>query len=178
MTLDEAKRLLSGQGIPFEVCEFENEATYWHHVTLFPYTKNAKNCKVIALVIPSPNGEKNIELQCNAVGEEYRFQELYFGDYGFEMFDVCEDMLADDIRDRIREIQSGSFTVIVANHLKHRYRIWDACFDRNDDDFFGEPGFEKAMRRIRRPKGLLARWLKSQKQYEIYDWNSYQCILK
>ena len=69
MTLDEAKRLLSGQGIPFEVCEFENEATYWHHVTLFPYTKNAKNCKVIALVIPSPNGEKNIELQCTKIAE-------------------------------------------------------------------------------------------------------------
>ena len=87
MTLQEAKDLLSKNNIYFDICKFESEAEYWHHISLFPYTKNAKNCKVIALIIMSNNGQKNIELQFNAVKNEFRFEELHFGDYSFEMFD-------------------------------------------------------------------------------------------
>ena len=63
MTLFEAKKLLTENDFVFEVSEFEDEATYWHHTMLFPYTKNARNCKVIALIITSNNGKKNIELR-------------------------------------------------------------------------------------------------------------------
>jgi hypothetical protein len=53
-------------------------------------------------------------------------------------------------------------------------------FDRNDfdDDFFGEMGYQKTMRRIQKRKGCLARLFNVKRQYEIYDWNSYQCIIK
>ena len=64
MTLDKAKTLLSENNISFELHEFNSEAEYWHHTTLFPYTKNAKPCKVIAMIIRSNNGKKDIELQC------------------------------------------------------------------------------------------------------------------
>ena len=179
MTLNEVNVLLSENQIPFELCEFENETAYWHHVSMFPYTKHAKVCKVIALIIPSNNQHKNIELQFNATDNGFIFEELYFGGFGFEMFDYTEEMLADDLLDRIKEIQSGNFVVIIANDLKNRRWLGDSCFDLNDeDDAFGRQGFEKAMRRINKPKGLLSRLLKTQKQYEIYDWNTYQCIVK
>lgn len=45
MTLNNAKILLSENNINFDMCEYENEATYWHHRMLFPYTKNAKTAK-------------------------------------------------------------------------------------------------------------------------------------
>ena len=180
MTLNDAKILLSENNIDFNVCEYENEATYWHHSTLFPYTKNARNFRVTTLVIASKNEKKNIELQFNYVGNEFHFEELRFGDYCFEMFDYNEEMLADDLLDCIKEIQSGNFVVIIANDLKNRRWLGDACFDLNDDDddAFGRHGFEKAMERINKPKGLLSKLFRTQKQYEIYGWNTYQCIVK
>ena len=179
MTLNDAKILLSENNIIFDVCEYENEATYWRHRMLFPYTKNARNCKVITLVVASNNQNKHIELQFNDIGGEFCFEELSFGDFCFEMFDYNEEMLADDLLNRIKEIQSGNFIVILANDLKKRSWLGDACFDLNDeDDAFGCGGFEKALERIRKPKGLISKLFKTQKQYEIYDWNTYQCIVK
>ena len=179
MTLNDAKILLSENNIVFDVREYENEATYWHHRMLFPYTKNARNSKVITLVVASNNQNKHIELQFNDIGSEFCFEELSFGDYCFEMFDYNEEMLADDLLDRIKEIQSGNFVVIVANDLKKRNWLGDACFVLNDeDDAFGRGGFEKAMERIHQPKGLISKLFRTQTQYEIYDWNTYQRIVK
>ena len=62
MTLQEAKDLLSRNSICFDICEFKNESEYWRHTMLFPYTKNAKNCKVVALIIKSNQGRMHIEL--------------------------------------------------------------------------------------------------------------------
>lgn len=173
MTLEEAKEFMRSNNIPFELREFQNEKEYWRHVTMFPYTKNAKSCKVIAMVIRSNNGKKDIELQFNAVGDGFRFEELCFGDFGYEMFGCATELL-----DRINEIKSGSFVVIVANDIRKKCWLGDACFDMNDDDAFGKPGFEKAMKRIKKPKGLISKLFNTQKQYEIYDWNTYQCIVK
>ena len=178
MTLNDVKILLSENNIVFDVREFENETAYWHHVSMFPYTKYAKTCKVIALIIRSNNGRNDIELQFNAVDSTFRFEDLWFGSYSFEMFDYNEELLADDLLDRIKEIQSGNFVVIIANDLKNRRLLGDACFDLNDDDAFGRQGFEKAIGRINKPKGLLSKVFRTQKQYEIYDWNTYRCIVK
>ena len=179
MTLDEAKALLSENNILFELHEFNNEAEYWRHTMLFPYTKNAKPCKVIAIIIRSNNGKKDIELQFNAVGDVFRFEELRFGDYCYEMFDCDEGMLADDLIRNILEIEQGNLTMIVLNDIRKKCRVSDACFDLSDnDDAFGKPGFQKALQRIKRPKGLFSKLLRVKEQYEIYDWNSYQCIVK
>lgn len=148
MTLHEVKALLHENNIPYEMCMFENEAAYWHHIMLFPHTKNAKACKVIALIIKSNNGTKNIELQFNYIDDKYRFAELYFGDFSFDMFDYNEEMLADGLLNNINEMQNGSYAVIVGYDIKNRKWLGDACFNLNDDGLFGKPGFEKAMKRI------------------------------
>jgi len=179
MTLDEAKALLTENNISFELRKYENETAYWRHTALFPYTKNARPCKVTAIVIRSNNLKKDIELQFNSVDDVFCFEELRFGDYCFEMFDYNEKMLTDDLLNHIYEIKDGSFVVIVANDIKKRCWIGDACFDLNDDDdAFGKPGFQKAMQRIRKPKGFFSVLLKSKKQYEIFDWNTYQVVVK
>ena len=179
MTLFEAKKLLTENGLAFEISEFEDEATYWHHTMLFPYTKNARNCKVLALIISSNNGKKNIELQFNAVDDDFLFEELRFGDFCFEMFDYKEEMLENDLLDHINEIKGGAFSVIVANDLKNKKWLADFSFDlKEDDDLFGKHGFEKAVQKIHAPKGFISKLLKTKKQYEIYDWNTYECITK
>ena len=179
MTLFEAKKLLTKNDFVFEIREFEDEATYWHHTTLFPHTKNARNCKVIALIITSNNEKKNIELQFNAVDDDFLFEELRFGDFCFEMFDYKEEILENDLLDHINEIKGGAFSVIVANDLKNKKWLADSSFDlKDDDDLFGKPGFEKAIQQIHAPKGFISKLLKTKTQYEIYDWNTYQCIIK
>ena len=179
MTLFEAKKLLTENNLTFEISEFEDEATYWHHTMLFPYTKNARNCKVLALIISSNNGKKNIELQFNAVDDDFLFEELRFGDFCFEMFDYKEEILANDLLNHINEIKGGAFSVIVANDLKNKKWLADSSFDlKDDDDLFGKHGFEKAVQKIHAPKGFISKLLKTKKQYEIYDWNTYQCIIK
>ena len=179
MTLFEAKKLLTENGLAFEISEFEDEATYWRHTMLFPCTKNARNCKVIALIISSNNGKKNIELQFNAVDDDFLFEELHFGDFCFEMFDYKEEMLANDLLKHINKIKGGAFSVIVANDLKNKKWLADSSFDlKDDDDLFGKHGFEKAIQQIHAPKGFISKLLKTKKQYEIYDWNTYECITK
>ena len=151
MTLDEAKALLSENNISFELLEFNNEAEYWRHTSLFPYTKNAKPCKVIAMLIKSNNGKKNIELQFNAVGDVFRFEELRFGDFCYVILDCNEDMLADDLIRNILEIKQGNFIVIVLNDLRRKRWLFDACFDLCEDDYFGKMESEKALQRINMP---------------------------
>lgn len=179
MTLDDAKVLLSENDVPFELREFNNEAEYWHHVALFPYTKNAKPCKVIAMIIRSNNGKKDIELQFNAVGDGFRFEELRFGNFNYEMFDYNEDMLADDLIRNILEIKQGNLSIIVSNDMRKKRFLAAGCFDLSDDDeIFGKPGFQESLQWIKRPKGWRSKLLRVRVQHEIYDWNSYQCIVE
>ena len=173
MTLEEAKILMNSHNIPFELREFQNEKEYWHYVAMFPNTKNAKPCKVIAMVIRSNNGKKDIELQFNEAHDGFHFVELRFGDYDYEMFGCATELL-----DRINEIKSGRFVVIVANDIEKKHWLGDACFDLDENDAFGKPGFEKTMKRIQKPKGFISKLFNTKKQYEIYDWNTYQCIIK
>lgn len=177
MTLDESKELLLKNNISYQLREFKNEAEYWHHTTLFPYTQNAKPCKVIAIIIQSNNGRKDIELQFNAVDDVFHFEELRFGDYCYEISDYSENMLADVIINNILEIKQGNLVIIVLNDLRKKRWLADACFNLSyDDDTFGESGFRKALQGIKRPKGLFAKLLRNKEQCEIYDWNTYQCI--
>ena len=179
MTLEKAKQLLRTNNIEFETLEFSKEVEYWRHRMLFPYTKNAKPCKVIAIIIKSNNEKKNIELQFNLKDNVFFFEELSFGDYCFEMFDYKEEYLAKDLLENIQRIMSGSFKVILANDLKKHRWLGDVCFDMNDDDdVFGEQGFEKAINRIKKPKSFISKLTKSKMLYEIYDWNTYQRIEK
>ena len=179
MTLDDAKVLLNENNISFEVTEYENEKEYWHHIMLFPYTKNAKACKVLAIVIKSNNGEKNIELQFNEKNGLFYFEELRFGGYNFELFDIKEEMLVETLIDIIGQIQKGKLTVVEANNLNKRCLSGDAIFDLDDEaDFLGKRGLEQAILQIQKPKRLFSKIFGSKMQYEIYDWNTYQNIVK
>lgn len=179
MTLSEAKELLIENNISFELLEFENETEYFHHSILFPYTKKARSNKVIAIVMESKNGKKNIELQFNEIDGVYRFEEMRFGEFCYEMFDYNEEMLAEDLIHNITEIKKGILIVIVLNDIKNQRWLADACFDLSDDDEeFGKMGFQKAMKKIEKPKSFLEKLKKSKIQYEIYDWNTYQYIIK
>lgn len=179
MLLGEAKMLLTENNIPFEILEFQNEKEYWHHTMLFPYTDNAKECKVIAMIVKSNNGNKNIELQFNAIDDDFKFEDLRFGSFCYELFDVPQKQLKEELIYIITEIIKGNVGIIDENDLKKKMFLIDGSFDLSDEDeFFGKQGFEEAVADIKRPQRLLDKLFKSKIQYEIYDWNTYQCIIK
>lgn len=174
MTLEQAREMLQVNQISFDELEFSSEAEYFHHHILFPHVGNTLPVKVIALVIPSPNSRKNLELQFTSAGDGFRFAELWFGEYTFELFDIEEGFLEEELLDIIGKIRSGNLQVIVANNLGRKRWLWDAGFDMKED----YADFAAVLERIQKPKSLWDKLRKRRIQYEIYSWNTYRCILK
>ena len=180
MTLGEAKTLLDKNNILYSELHFSNVAEFRLHISPFACLKNAGANQVIVLVVSSNNDHKNVELQFideNNDGE-YTFVDLYFGEYFYELFDCQEECLKQSIVDEINSIISNNTVVIVANDLRKEKWYGASIFNKQEKDGFGLPGFEKAIQRINKKKGLIAKLFRSKMQYEIYDWNTYQRIEK
>ena len=179
MTLTEAKTLLERRRIPYQTAQYEDEAAYWRHLMTFPYTRSARKCKIIALVIPSVNGVKDIELQFSRHQGQYVFDELYFGSYCFEMSDYDPDLLEADLLDNIGQIVGGKVAVITAENLKKKRWLGDSRFDLTEDDnVFGLQGFRDAVAQIEAPKTFWQKLTGRKTQYDIYDWRTYRQIVK
>lgn len=179
MTLIDAKTMFEKRRIPYQTARYESEADYFRHLTPFPYLKNARSCKVTALVIPSVNGVKDIELQFLPRRGEYVFEELWFGGFSFEMFQYDPDLLEADLLDYIGRIADGKLAVIERNNLKKRRWGGDACYDLADDDnVFGALGFREAVAKIEAPKTFWQKLTGRRIQYDIYDWRTYRQVIK
>lgn len=179
MTLTDAKILLERKRIPYQTAQYENEAAYWRHCMSFPHTDNARSGKVTALVIPAVNGVKHIELQFNRIRGEYEFRELWFGGYGFEMFDTDPDLLEADLLDFIGQIVDGKLVVIETNDLKKKRWKSSLCFDPTDSDsVFGAPGLQDALKQIEKPKSFWQKLRRTKIRYDIYDWRTCRQVVK
>ena len=128
MTLNEAKVMLQRRRIPYHTAQYESEAAYWRHLMTFPYTDNARKCQITALVIPSVNGVKDIELQFSRLRGEYVFDEMYFGGYCFELSGQDQELVEADVLDFIGQVVDGKLVVIEANDLKKKRWISDGSF--------------------------------------------------
>lgn len=173
MTLSKVKELLDNNGISYDCAEYENESKFLSHIVMFPATIQAEPHKIASLVIRSDNGKTNIELMFQQA-DDLIFEELYFGEYSFELFDIDEALTADQLISNIKAIMDGSLAFICANDLKHRRWLGDACYDLRD----GRDAYEAKLQKIQKPKGFPAKLTRSKKQYEIYDWNTYRCVIK
>ena len=179
MTLLEAKILFEKRRIPYQTARYENEADYFRHLSPFPYLKNARNCKVTVLVIPSVNGKKDIELQFIPRRGEYTFVDLWFGGYSFEMFNWDPDLLEADLLDFIGQIVDGKLAIVEAHDLTRKRWAGDKSYDLTDDDnVFGAPGFREAVAKIEKPKTLWQKLTGQRIQYDIYDWRTHRQVIK
>lgn len=179
MTLTDAKTLLERKRIPYQTAQYEDEAAYWRHCMPFPYVDNARNCKITALVIPSVNGVKDIEIQFSRHRGEFVFDELWFGGHSFEMFEYDPELVEADLLDYVGQIVDGKLAVIETNDVKRRRGVSVSCFDLTDSDsVFGAPGFREAMKEIEAPKTFWKKLTGSKLQYDIYDWRTYRRVVK
>ena len=178
MILSKVRELLNSNSIPFSEIEFVNKMNFLNQQ--YPYTTKVEERKSYVIVIQSNNSKKNIELEFKERNGELIFYDLWFGDFSFEYFSDDKNTDYSYLIEEIQEIMKGSRTSIrVTNPITKRW-IADAQFVRNDTDvdMFGELGFQKAMKRIQKKKTFFERLFRLNRKYEIYDWNTYECIIK
>ncbi len=179
MTLGEVQKLLKEREIKYFLMKYETEKEFLEHIYLYPELDEYEECNVCSLVIPCQNEHKNIELQFNKIDGIYTFIEILFGEFCFEMFDHEEEYFAEDLMHIIFQIITGQIVVIVRNDIEKNKWVGDACFYLSDDDpYFGEPAFFRELERIQLPKTFFEEKFQTKKQYEIYSYNSYQCIIR
>ena len=74
----------------------------------------------------------------------------------------------------------GNRGVIIKINAKNNRWIANTQFDLDDDDdnSYGRQGYEKAVKNIRKKKSFIEKLLGISHIYEIYDWNTYEHIIK
>lgn len=179
MTLKGAKQILNENNIPFSETFYESEASFLIDTFHFACTKRAKTCKVIALIIYSNNGKKNLRLQFNKTDDEFLFEDLFFGGFNYEMFDYNEEMLPNDLIKEIKDAMSGKLHIIEAYDLKKKKWFFDGAYLESDDESINQiEEFNKTVQRIEKEKSFIKKLFKTKNQYEIFDWNSYRTVIK
>ena len=177
MTLDETKELLTNHEIPFVQVEYESEIEFFKH--LKNQSEKARPYKVIALVIKSKNGKKDLEIQFNIIGNNVLFQDLWFGAYWYELFDCSDETLGNEILNTVISIMNGGESVILIYNYKSDRCIGSLNFVRsNDDGVFDSLGLKKTMEKIEKKKTFISKIFNYKRKYEIYDWNTYRLIIK
>jgi hypothetical protein len=178
MKIDEAIQLISSRGIPFEIREYSDEAEFFKSIMTFPRLFQAAYCKTKAIVIRSKNGHKDIFLQFNAFENEYVFVDLFFGEFAFELLaDYDEEKLPAQLMRFIDLIIDCKVSIIMLNDLKKKKWIGDAVNYRDEED--SEQIFYKIVEDgMNKPLSLFERLFHVRKQYEVYDFKNYKCIIK
>lgn len=166
MTLEEGKRILAGEGLPFAQLHFENERAYWDETCPWTLTGRGRECPVTVLQVKAPNGKRHLELQF----AEERLEDLYFGGFGFELWEA-ED-LERELLENIRLITGGQSWVCIRMDAKTKSWRGDGWFPRED----GSDSMEKALEKLRRPRTWRERLFGTRQVYEVYDWNEYHRI--
>lgn len=176
MNLKEVKELLDKNNITYQLIQYNDEMDFWKHIIAFP--SNTRGCKekIIVIVIESNNGKKNIEIQFEETPDGFEFVDLYFGGFDFELFDTKDEYLSDELISLITEIMECKVGFIELVDLKNKRWCADASYEYEDEESMLD--YQRALQKIEKPRSFFDRIKKSKLQYEIYDWNTYRCIVK
>lgn len=179
MRLTEVEKLLKENNIPFTL----TVKSCRQYVRKRGLLGKRQELRVYALfTIPNPNHEKNIEIIFEDDSENLKFSDLKFGEYDYEMFCLEEEDLLQDVLKEIKDIQSGKVWVIRATDAKTGVWFFDEIFydgDENDEDDWNDmDDLYKIISRIRKPKSLWSKITGRSSCYEIYNWDTYEKIIK
>lgn len=161
MKLDVIKRLLDNNKIEYRISGVERQGIFR------------------LMTILNPNHEKHIELTFNSADDNPDFVDMEFGGYWYEFFDFKEEYISSQLLKEIKNIMDGRTYIIMAWNEKSGAWLGDACFlDSNDEDESSMDEFRKSLKKIREPKSWLQKITKRTTRYEIFNWNSYESVVK
>lgn len=176
MKWNEVKNLLEHNGLEYKSSRVENIG---EHHRQQGFLKSKENHAIKMITIPNPYHDKNIELIFDSDGENPKFYDLDFGGYCYELFDCNEDDIEKQLIKEIKDIISGNVYIIFARNVKSGEWFFDGCFfDSPDEDENTMDEFRDLIARIRSPKSWIRKITKRIDQYEIFNWNSYECVIK
>lgn len=179
MRLTEVQKLLKENNIPFTLT-VESCQEYVRKRVLSAGKLELRAYSL--LTIPNPNHEKNIEIFFKDDSENPEFSDLEFGGFDYEMFHWEEEDLPQDLLNEIKAIRSGKEWIVCATIAKNGVWLFDKLFwdgDENDeDDWNNMDDLYKTISKIRKPRSLWSKITGRTRCYEIFNWNSYEKIVK
>lgn len=176
MRINEVKTLLEENGFPYEAFIVKNPIEYYYKKG-YCSSKNRKPFWLI--IIPNPNHEKNIEIIFKDAEENSEFFDLEFGYYCYELFDYIDMELSSKLVQEIRDVMQGNVYIIEARDAKTGKCFWVGGYENSSDESLNNMDeFEGMIERIKAPKLWLWKLCKRTDMYEIYNWKTYNTIIK
>lgn len=177
MKLIDVKKLLDDNGYTYTQTIVSSRAEFYRQKG---FNSSKDTGAFILLSIPNPNHQIDIQIIFNDVTENPDFIDLEFGGYWCELFDCEENYVAQELLTEIEGIVNGSTHVIFASIFKKGIH-WRWCgkyVDLPDAEKNNMDSFHNHVAKIKSPKSWWKRLIGRTDVYEIYNWKSYERIVK
>jgi len=176
MKLTEVKKLLENNGYAYQQTVIPRRAEFYSQKGFRPSVDTGA---FSLLTIQNPNHDKNIEIVFSDASDNPDFYDLEFGGFWYEMFGYRDEHLPRDLLDEIQRIVTGKANVIFATNAKTGKWFADQIyFDLPETDMNDMDDYKRTLSRISAPKSLWRKLIGRTDVYEIFNWFSYQKIVK
>ena len=134
----------------------------------------------ILISIPNPNHQIDIQIIFNDATDNPDFNDLEFGGYWYELFDCEEKYVAQELLTEIQRIINGKTHIIFATTVKNGVHWrWDGKYDDLQDvEMNSMDAFRDNVEKIKTPKSWWKRLTGKTYVYEIFNWKSYEKVVK
>ncbi len=177
MKLSDVKKLLDENGYTYTQTIVLSRAEFYRQKGFNPSEDTGA---FVLLSINNPNHTKNIELIFGDDSDNPDFYDLEFGGYWYELFDCEENYVAQELLTEIQRIINGNTHIIFATDANKNGRLFfDAIYyDFPDEEMNCMDAFHKAVKKIKSPKSWWRKLTGRTDIYEIFNWTSYERIVK
>ncbi len=177
MKLIDVKTLLDENGYTYTQTIVPSRAEFYRQKGFNPSEEAGA---FVLLSIPNPNHQIDIQIIFNDATENSDFSDLEFGGYWYELFDCEENYIAQELLTEIQRILNGNTHIILASTVKKgMHWRWDGKYDDLPDaEMNSMDAFHKSVKKIKSPKSWWRRLTRKTDMYEIFNWTSYEKIVK
>ena len=177
MKLIDVKTLLDENGYTYTQTIVPSRAEFYRQKGFNPSEEAGA---FVLLSIPNPNHQIDIQIIFNDATENSDFSDLEFGGYWYELFDCEENYVAQELLTEIQRILNGNTHIILASTVKKgMHWRWDGKYDDLPDaEMNSMDAFHKSVKKIKSPKSWWRRLTRKTDMYEIFNWTSYEKIVK
>ena len=177
MKLSDVKKLLDENGYTYTQTIVLSRADFYRQKGFNPCEDTGA---FVMLTISNPNHTKNIELIFCDDSDNSTFYDLEFGGFWYEMFGCRDEELPEYLLEEIQRIVHGNSYIIFATDANKNSRwFFDAIYyDLPDEEMNCMDALHKAVKKIKSPKSWWRKLTGRTDIYEIFNWTSYERIVK
>lgn len=177
MKLADVKKLLNDNGFKYIEAIVPSRVEFYRQKGFNP-SKDTGSFVLIS--IPNPNHQIDIHIIFSDATDNPDFNDLEFGGYWYELFDCEETYVAQELLNEIQRIMNGNTHIIFATTVKNGLHWrWDGKYDDLPDaEMNSMDAFRNAVEKIKAPKSWWKKLTGKTSVYEIFNWTSYEKIIK